>query len=69
MSKKVIAYLDGYEKDNYRFLYVSNRTPLNAVFNVTTEETSNERIIKKVKDIIKGTDFGKVLYFAVNIEN
>lgn len=68
MSKKVIGFLDGYQEDDYSFKYLNNPTPLNAVFMVQTAETDNEKIIRKVKDLIKGTDFGKVLYFAVNVE-
>jgi hypothetical protein len=39
-----------------------------AVFQATTSESDDEKLIHKVKDIIKADKLGSVLYFTVALE-
>lgn len=68
MSSKVIEYLEGYKDDNYKFTYLMNTSTLNAVFKVETTESDNDKIIRKIKDAIKISPFGSIIYFAVSIQ-
>jgi hypothetical protein len=68
MSSKVVEYLENYKDENYIFTYIKNSTPLNAVFKVETNESSHEKIIRKVKDIIKTSPVGNIIYFSVAVE-
>ncbi len=68
MSKKVIEYLESYKDVNYKFTYLQNTTSLNAVFKVETNEMDNEKIIRKIKDAIKISPFGNVIFFSVSVQ-
>jgi hypothetical protein len=68
MSKKVIEYLENYEDVNYKFTYLQNTTSLNAVFKVETNEMDNEKIIRKIKDAIKASSFGNIIFFSVSVQ-
>lgn len=68
MGKKVVELLDGYEEDGLKIKYLKNTTPLNAVFQVYTNEDDKEKLSRKIKDMIKSSSFGAALYFTVNVE-
>lgn len=68
MPKKVVGFLESYEGEDYKFKCIDSSNTLKAIFQVTTTEGDNEKIIKKTKDIIKSTPMGSVLYFSVYVE-
>jgi hypothetical protein len=68
MSSKVIEYLESYKDENYIFTYLKNSTQLNAIFKVETNESNHEKIIRKVKDIVKSSPVGNIIYFSVSVE-
>lgn len=68
MPKKVVGFLESYEGEDYKFKCIDSSNTLKAVFQVTTNEDDNEKVIKKTKDVIKSTPLGSVLYFSVKME-
>lgn len=68
MSSKIIEFLENYKGEDLQFTYVNNTSQLNAVFIVKTTESDNQKLARKIKDLIKSTSFGSVLYFSVHAE-
>ena len=68
MSSKIIEFLENYKGEDLQFTYVNNTSQLNAVFIVKTTESDNQNLARKIKDLIKSTSFGSVLYFSVHAE-
>lgn len=66
--EKVKEILESYKGEEISFKYVRNENPLKAVFEVSTTESDDEKLIKKVKSIIKADKFGSVLYVTVSVE-
>lgn len=54
--------LDNYQSDGISLHFLS-KTGINLEFEA--EGADSDTVITKVKSLIKGTDFGKVLYFSV----
>jgi ribosomal silencing factor RsfS len=68
MSSKIIEFLENYKGEDLQFTYVNNTSQLNAAFIVKTTESDNQKLARKIKDLIKSTSFGSVLYFSVHAE-
>lgn len=68
MNKKIIEFLENYDDDEIKFVFLKNDSPLKSLFQVQTTETDEEKLMQKIKGLIKATTFGSMLYFSVKIE-
>lgn len=67
-SEKIREILESYKGEGFSFKYIKNENPLKAVFQVSTSEEDDEKLIKKIKSIIKADKFGSVLYITISVE-
>lgn len=61
-ADQIRVLLDNYQSDDVSFRFL-DKTGINLEFEA--EGPDSDTVIARVKSIIKGTDFGKVLYFSV----
>lgn len=66
VPKKIIEILEAYNDEKLKFKYIGGgASPLEAGFQVFTDIEDNEKLIRKVKDVVRADKFGSVLFFQV----
>ncbi|QCX32874.1 hypothetical protein FDN13_03650 [Caloramator sp. E03] len=69
MNNKIKEFLESYSEENLKFTFLKIIDPLKIAFKVYTDENDNEKLVRKIKDLIKSTTFGSILYFSVIVDD